>query len=254
MQSSAQTLSTTLQKVPPVLLALLCHLLAIAIMLLVGLASQTQGWAWAVAEGVLAATFAWLIGLPVWWLAINVLFAPLALWARQFNLDSLWFLGAFLLLASLFWTTFSSRVPLFLTNASTRARLAQLLPPGARVLDLGCGFGGLLHKLAGARADCAFHGCEIAPLPAVLARLRTCAQRRVSVTMGDFWQMDFADYEVVYAFLSPVPMPALWDKARREMRAGSLLISNTFTIPGVAADEVIALNDYRHSALHVWRM
>jgi hypothetical protein len=32
---------------------------------------------------------------------------------------------------------------------------------------------------------------------------------------------------VVYAFLSPAPMAALWDKVRREMRAGSLFISNS---------------------------
>jgi hypothetical protein len=49
-------------------------------------------------------------------------------------------------------------------------------------------------------------------------------------------------------------MPALWEKARREMRAGSLLVSNTFVVPGVAPDRVIEVDDTRGSRLLVWQM
>jgi hypothetical protein len=49
-------------------------------------------------------------------------------------------------------------------------------------------------------------------------------------------------------------MPALWEKALREMRAGALLISNSFAVPGVAPDRVVDVHDARGSKLMVWRM
>ena len=71
---------------------------------------------------------------------------------------------------------------------------------------------------------------------------------------GDFWRTDLARYDVVYAYLSPAAMPRLWAKARREMRPGSLLVSNGFEVPGVPAGRVIPLGDAMRSTLHVWQM
>jgi len=34
-------------------------------------------------------------------------------------------------------------------------------------------------------------------------------------------------------------MPALWEKVQREMRPGSLLISNSFPVPGIVPNAVI---------------
>ena len=61
-------------------------------------------------------------------------------------------------------------------------------------------------------------------------------------------------YDAVYCFLSPAPMAGLWTKARAEMRPGSLLVSNSFDIPGVPADEVIEMHDWRASRLLLWRL
>jgi hypothetical protein len=59
-----------------------------------------------------------------------------------------------------FWRTDRSRVPLYLTNRSTADSLATLLLPATpvTVIDLGCGDGGLLRRLALARPDCRFVG------------------------------------------------------------------------------------------------
>jgi len=68
----------------------------------------------------------------------------------------------------------------------------------------------------------------------------------------DFWEENLSAYDVVYAFLSPVPMSELWQKAKREMRAGSVFVSNTFRVDGEAPDSVIPLGGGRRS-LYVWR-
>jgi hypothetical protein len=59
---------------------------------------------------------------------------------------------------------------------------------------------------------------------------------------------------VIYAYLSPAPMERLWEKARAEMKPGSLFISNSFAVPGVSFDEVVELNDLSHSRLLIRRM
>jgi hypothetical protein len=56
----------------------------------------------------------------------------------------------------------------------------------------------------------------------------------------------------VFAYLSPAAMPALWQKARREMRPGSLLLSHEFPIPGKEAD--LVLRPQGGAALYGWRL
>jgi SAM-dependent methyltransferase len=135
--------------------------------------------------------------------------------------------------------------------------LARLIPidAGFEFVDLGCGLGGTLATLARLRPDGCFHGVEVAPLPFAVSALRALASGgQVQVRYGDFWKLDLAHYDVVYAFLSPVPMPRLWQKARAQMRPGTLLVSNSFEVPGVNPHATLRLDDRRGSALHVWRM
>jgi hypothetical protein len=74
------------------------------------------------------------------------------------------------------------------------------------------------------------------------------------VQRRDFMQVDLSGYDVVYAFLSPAPMPQLWAKARREMRPGSLFVSLAFAVPGVAPERVIDVSERERHTLYVWRM
>lgn len=48
-------------------------------------------------------------------------------------------------------------------------------------------------------------------------------------------------------------MPALWRKACAEMRPDALLISNSFEVPGIEAQESLPVDDWRHSRLLIWR-
>ena len=48
-------------------------------------------------------------------------------------------------------------------------------------------------------------------------------------------------------------MPDLFGKAKHEMKSGSLLISNTFDVPGHRADETVDVADRRQTRLYLWR-
>lgn len=233
---------------------LLGSLVAAALIYLVWPRLWTLPLAAAAVQGACAGLAAYKLESPSWWIGIHLAFVPLVVAAGTLDIAPAWYLAAFVVSLLVFWRTDKSRVPLYLTNASTAAAVAGLLPARpCHVVDLGCGDGGLLRQLARARPDCEFVGVEHAPLPWLLARLRTARLDNVYVRYGDLWKLQLGLFDVAYAFLSPAPMPDLWRKATAEMAPGALLISNSFPVPGVAPDATAEVGDRRGTRLHVYR-
>ena len=210
---------------------------------------------WAVLQGAVALRIATLAGAERWWPPLHLVFLPALVWAARLNVPPfVWGVG-FCGLVVVFGSTFRTQVPLFLTAASVRGRLAELIAgdKSLRFLDLGCGLGSVIAALKRTRPECEFHGVELALLPYLVSRWRA---RRAGcrVERRDLMTVDLSGYDVVYAFLSPAPMPALWAKAKREMRPGSLFVSLAFPVPEAAPDEVLQVSDRERHTLYVWRM
>lgn len=210
----------------------------------------------ALVQAMVAACLALALRCAPWWIAIHLAFAPLAVLATDLDLAPGWYLAAFLVLALTYWTGARRQIPLYLSNRVTAEALGQLLPAatGGCLIDLGGGTGALLARLADARPDMDFTGVELAPLPWLIGRLRAARRRNVNWRRGDFWRESLAPYAVAYAFLSPVPMARLWAKAQVEMRPGSLLVSNSFPVPGVSPAGTLTLADRRRTRLYLYRI
>ena len=209
----------------------------------------------ALLQGLCAALISRGMGAPRWWTLIHWAFLPAVVLASRLEIASGWYLAAFVLLLMIYWRTDQSRVPLYLSNATTAQALLQLMPVNScRLIDLGCGHGGLLRRLARARRDCSFVGIEHAPLTWLWARLASLSLPNVQIRYGDFWRLNLAPFDVVYAFLSPVPMPRLMDKARVEMRPGAMMISNSFAVPDVPAERLVDVPDRRATRLFCYRL
>ena len=210
----------------------------------------------ALAIGGAALLIAWVTHQPWWWCAIHALFAPLAWGASALAIDPGWFLLALILMLLFYRGAVTGRIPLYLSNSETAAALAELIPERgeARFIDLGAGVGSVLRPLAQARPEARLCGVENAPATWLVGYLRTVGLSNCRWRWGDIWQTDLAPYDVVYAFLSPEPMPELWAKARREMAAGSLFISNSFAVPGIDADTVVDVDDRRQTRLYCYRV
>lgn len=204
------------------------------------------------ASCTLAVVLAWYWHDGRWWRVIHAVFWPAVLLALQLELAPGWYLLAFGVSWLVFGSGAANRVPLYFSNRKALAVLEKQLPTGARLLDIGAGSGTVLAWLAKRRPDLLLTGIEYAWLPWLIGRLRL--PRRVNWLRGDYREISFAGFDASYAFLSPVPMTALWQKARDEMPAGALFLSNTFEVPGVAPDEVIELGDWKGGKLLLWRM
>lgn len=209
------------------------------------------------AHGALAALIGHGLGLQRWWVPLQF-FLPFALTgARDLDLPSWLYLTVFLALALVYWNAAGERVPLYLSNKETWRVLESLLPEGPiRFVDLGAGLGGTGLYLAARRPEGRFTGIESAPLPFALAwlRHRFFAPGNAEIRFGNLWRQNLSDYDVVYCFLSPAPMERLFSKARKEMKPGSLFISNSFTVPGQNPQRLRELADRRGTKLLIWRM
>jgi len=212
-------------------------------------------WQQALGAGTLAAILGLVWRLPVWWLPINFLFIPGLLMMLALDLASRWYLAAFALLLLVYGGVARSQVPLYLSSRKAWHAVAGLVPARAAVADLGSGLGGMLAFLSRQRPEGRYVGVETAPLPFLLGWLRArVSGGHYAIRWNSLWKLDLRPFDVVYAYLSPVPMAALWLKVRAEMRPGTLFISNTFAVPDVAPSEVVQLDDLHHSRLYLYRL
>ena len=249
--------------IPPSIVALLLQssafVLIQSIARITGLDASPLFLAWIC--GLLAAILSFFYGLAKWWLLLQLLFAPAIVIMLMIDLSPNIYLGAFLVFLLVYWSTFRSQVPLYLSSMQVWHSLESLLPAkkihsSFTFLDLGSGLGGVLTHLASSRPDGQYAGVEIAPIPFLLSwlRIRLGGYRNLRIHWGSLWDCDLSQYDVVFAYLSPVPMESLWQKARSEMRPGTLFISSSFAIPDQSPHETVLVNDLHRSSLFIWHM
>lgn len=252
-----------LKRVPPSLIALSIQFLSVLLVVAWTKFADWQG-SWldaGVLCGLCAMLFSYVCGLAKWWLPIQAGFIPAVLLMLSAEFPPLVFLIGFLVLLLVYWSTFRSQVPLYLSSHKVWQSLAQYLSrqgPGehSTFIDLGSGLGGVLTYLAEVRPAGSYVGVEAAPLPFCWSwlRIRRARYRNCRVLWGSLWDCDLSQYDVVFAYLSPVPMERLWLKARAEMRPGALFISNTFVVLDCPPHETIKVDDLHRSTLFIWKM
>lgn len=197
----------------------------------------------ALMQGVIAAIMSRWRRLAIWWLYIQFLFPLASVMMHSWHFPPQIFLIAFVFFVALYWSTFRTQVPFFPSGRIAWDAVADALPKGRpiRFIDIGSGLGGLVLNLSARLPESAFEGIEVAPLPWLISRLNGWISRnRGHFMLGDYEHLDFADYDVIFAYLSPAAMPSLWEKAAMEMRHGTLLLSYEFSIPGTSPDFITA--------------
>ncbi len=204
----------------------------------------------ALIEGFFAALFS--MKLEKWWVPIQLLFFPMIVFVSTFQLDPNLFLLGFFLLGVIYWNACGKRVPLYLSGSGALKEISNRLPEGGfHFADLGSGLGSVISRLAREKPDGKFFGIESAPLPYLVGKARCAGLSNCAMKWGKYEKVDLSSFDFVYAYLSPVPMPALFEKAKREMKPGSLLISNSFAVPETDPDEIVEAGG---KMLYFWKM
>ncbi len=207
-------------------------------------------------QALLAATFSHLVGMANWWRWIHLCFPMAILGMSSWHAPNEIYLTGFIISLSLFWTTFRSQVPFFPSRPIVWRQVEKVMPKNRplRLIDIGSGLGDMPMYIAKVRPESYIEGVEIAPLPWIVSFVRSKLRRSSAIfKLGDYRSLNFVDYDIIFAYLSPAAMLALWEKARQEMKSGSLLISLEFEIPGLTPSMRIAGGEHS-PMLYVWRL
>ena len=197
------------------------------------------------------------LGLGPYWMLFQIVL-PLSLAFHLGHSVPLWLYPSLLaILLLIYGGGLFSRVPLYNSRLEAWDALSDLIPENEdfTFIDLGAGLGGPLAHIAKHRPRAMLLGIEASPLVWLIGWLRTLRYKpRCVFRFGSIWKADLSDAQMVYAFLSPAPMHALWSKVRREMGSGSLFVSHSFEAPGQIPDRRIPLPGKKGSALLVYRI
>ncbi|MDD1621668.1 MAG: hypothetical protein LUQ11_09315 [Methylococcaceae bacterium] len=239
--------------------ALVCQMLACLVILLLG--GCLSRWAIdirliALLQALIAATFSALLRQPVWWRLIHLSFMPALAIMLAFNLPSWLYLLIFLLLTLVFWGTVKGDVPLFLSSSAVGEAVIAIVSreKAASFVDLGAGVGTVVAPLARHLPDSRIDALERAPLPWLLACWRCRKLPNVQVRLVSLWHRNLAEYNAVFAFLSPLVMDRVAEKVRSEMREGSLFISSSFPVQDWVPETIVEVDDGHKTCLYCYRI
>ena len=232
-------------KVPPALIALLIQGCAFVLAAALCLLAIQLGFhfldflpnlaALLIVQGIIAYFLSIRLKMEYWWRYIHLLF-PLAIWvALALQIPMGYFLLGFILTGAIFWSVFLTQVPFYPSKPEVWTAVSKLLPgKKLRILEIGSGLGNFAIRMAQLRPESLVDGIEIAPLPWLISVIQAkFLASRVCFRLANYEKVDFANYDLIFAYLSPAAMPELWKKALREMDGESLLISHEFPVPGI---------------------
>lgn len=115
------------------------------------------------------------------------------------------------------------------------ATFIELIPESTdgKIVDLGSGWGTLAYPIAKRFPDAAVIGCELSPVPWIYSRVKGVFVRCPNLTLHrqSVFNIDLTDVDVVVVYLHPAAMRKLRAKFERELRPGTLVLSNTFEVP-----------------------
>jgi SAM-dependent methyltransferase len=204
----------------------------------------------------LAATAALLLKFDWWWVPIQFCFPLFAYFLLLQQISPHYYLFTLLALMMLFWSTYRTQVPYYPSRSELLNPVLEVVSDinQLQFIDIGSGMGGLVIKLAERRVDGRFTGIEIAPLPWLISVVRGKMKRsNARFEFGNFYSLDFSQFNVVFCYLSPAAMSSVWQKVKSEMAPGSLFLSYEFIVPDVTPDIVVKI-DFGGVYLYGWRI
>lgn len=123
----------------------------------------------------------------------------------------------------------------------------QLVPESSAptIVELGCGWGGMMAHLRRLFPSSLITGYEFSPLPFLVSWLRGFWLGKSTIVLRrDFFKESLGGYQLIICYLSPWHMKKLHSKFLAECKPGTIIISNAFPLPDlvpVASEEVFVL-------------
>ena len=168
----------------------------------------------------------------------------------------LFFIFIFLILSLIVgWSLKNGISPMPTTPQAKRVLLGNLPQHwSGTILELGSGWGTLAFPLARKYPNCTILAYENSPIPYFISKIRLLFSRdkNLKFKRQDFFEANFEDGTMIVCYLYPRAMQKLKEKFERELTKGTLITSNTFSIPGWKVHKAFEIHDMYHSKIYVY--
>jgi 16S rRNA A1518/A1519 N6-dimethyltransferase RsmA/KsgA/DIM1 with predicted DNA glycosylase/AP lyase activity len=132
---------------------------------------------------------------------------------------------------------------------------ASIDPQGNIIYELGSGWGGLAFTIAATLPESRVFAFELSYLPWLYSsvKLKLKRNKNTHFLRKDFFKYPISQADIIVCYLYPKAMEKLRIKFERELKPGTLIISNTFAIPGWKPIRVISLNNLWKTQILIYR-
>ncbi len=153
------------------------------------------------------------------------------------------------------WVTGISPIP---SSRISRKKILDLLPEKleGRILELGAGWGTLAFPLAAAFPEAEVLAYELSPVPWMFmcVRHKLFSRRNLDIQRRDFLREQLGPTSAVICYLHSEALEKLRPKLEREAAPGTIVVSNTFEVPGWTPEAVYRLDDSFCPNVYVYRV
>lgn len=125
-----------------------------------------------------------------------------------------------------------------------------------KIYELGSGWGGLLFTMARNCPSALFHAFELSPLPWFVSFVvhKIAGYSNVHIKRKNFFLSPLESADIVVCYLYPGAMQKLKIKFEKELKVGTLVISNSFVVPGWVPEKVICLEGIWKTEIFIYQV
>jgi predicted RNA methylase len=122
------------------------------------------------------------------------------------------------------------------------------------IIDLGSGWGTLVIAAACKNPNKQVVGYELSWLPWLVSITRkySLGLDNLTICRKDFNNAELNKFSVIFCYLFPQGMTALYEKLKVEQLSKIVVVSNTFALASCQATKVVKLNDAYRTPIYVY--
>lgn len=142
------------------------------------------------------------------------------------------------------------------TSEKVKNNVLASIPPETQgiIVDLGSGWGNIAVQIAKLFPHCQIIGYETSPIPYYFSRFWAWYSHipNVHFVRKDIFKVSLNQVSLIYCYLYPGAMKKLSKKLSEELKPGTIVISNTFSIPGWDPLRVLQVKDIYNTRVYVY--
>ncbi len=143
--------------------------------------------------------------------------------------------------------------PMPSSQAAQQAIARSISPKANKIYELGSGWGSLAFAISKHYPHAAITAFELSPFPWLISLLRHIRRKgNITFYRKNFFKQSLQEAEVIVCYLYPGAMKKLKEKFEKELQPGSLVITNTFRVPGWVPRQTIVLNNAWRTQIFIY--